>query len=88
MIFCFLSGELQTYGFYLWTHKINGQFIRYLKGNANKASLTLQISSCSYEDSGEYICRAWNQIGKQKYESNKTTTIIVNRKYIFNSPLN
>ncbi|XP_052066123.1 uncharacterized protein LOC127705811 [Mytilus californianus] len=78
MLFCVLSGELQTYGFNLWTHKINEQFIRYIEGNVNKATLTLLISSCSFEDSGEYICRAWNQIGKEKYVSNKTTTITVN----------
>ncbi|VDI47658.1 Hypothetical predicted protein [Mytilus galloprovincialis] len=79
MLFCALSGDLQTYGFYLWTHKMNGHFIRHLKGNVNKVTSTLLISSCSFEDSGEYICSAWNQIGNEKYESNKTTTITVNQ---------
>lgn len=79
MLFCVLSGELQTYGFYLWTHTINGKFIRYLKGNINKVTSTLLISSCSYKDVGDYECRAWNQIGKEIYDSNKTTKIIVNR---------
>ncbi|XP_052066927.1 uncharacterized protein LOC127706386 isoform X2 [Mytilus californianus] len=75
---CILSGDLQYYGFSQWTHTVNGKFIRKLNGRNHGNTSSLLIQSCSYEDVGNYTCRAWNENNHKKYWSNKTTILTVN----------
>ncbi|VDI83611.1 Hypothetical predicted protein [Mytilus galloprovincialis] len=73
-----MLGDLDTYGFDLWSHTVNGVFIRHLKGENNRNMSILVISQCSFRDSGDYSCNAWNTKGENKYRSNKTTAVVVN----------
>lgn len=75
-----MLGDLDTYGFDLWSHTVNGVFIRHLKGENNRNMSILVISQCSFRDSGDYSCNAWNTKGENKYRSNKTTAVVVNGK--------
>lgn len=77
---CILSGDLQFYGFSQWTHSVYGKFIRNLNGRNDGNTSTLLIQSCSYEDAGNYTCRAWNKNNHTNYWSNKTTILTINGK--------
>lgn len=82
-ISCYMLGDLVMYGFDLWSHTANGVFIRHLKGENNGNISILVIRHCSYRDSGEYSCNAWNTKNNiSQYWSNKTTSIVVNCKNI------
>lgn len=79
---CALSGDLLKYGFGRWTHEINGQLIKKLVGIIRGNRTSIVINSCTYRDSGEYTCTAWNKNKNDIYWSNKTTSIKVNGRLV------
>lgn len=82
-ISCYMFGNLETYGFDLWSHTVNGVLIRHLKGESNGNLSILAVRQSSYSDSGCYSCNAWNTKGETKYWSNKTTSVVVNGKEFY-----
>lgn len=77
-----MFGDLDTYGFYPWSHTVNEVFIRHLKGETNGNMSVLVIRQCSFRDSGKYSCNAWNTKEHNQYWSNKTTVVVVNGKRV------
>lgn len=79
---CYITGNIDTYGFDLWSHTVNGVFIRLLKGESNGNLSILVIRQCSFRDSGDYSCNVWDKKGNKQYWSNKTTAVVVYGKDI------
>lgn len=78
---CSISGELIIFGFYPWVHSFGNHMIRSLSGNVTDNSSVLEIDSCSYEDNGEYTCKAWNKDSMEIITQNRTINVTVTGKY-------
>ncbi|VDI19592.1 Hypothetical predicted protein, partial [Mytilus galloprovincialis] len=74
---CRVSGEMTELGFMPWEHKFHGTYIRSMTGNITGNVSFLSIDSCSYEDTGEYVCEAWNQDFLQIYHQKRSTNLII-----------
>ncbi|CAC5385527.1 unnamed protein product [Mytilus coruscus] len=74
---CFISTEMPIYGFTSWTHAYQGTLIRLLNGKMQGNHSILTIDSCSYEDTGDYTCIAWNEYNGNSVYANKTVTLFV-----------
>lgn len=77
---CSLSGDLDTYGFDLWQHAIDGVVVRELVGVISNNRSALVIASCSFNDRGDYTCIAWNRKKRKKDYLRKSTEVKVNGK--------
>lgn len=74
---CTIKTGLPSYGFYLWRHFFNGEFIRTLNGSVHSMKSVLEVETCSYQDAGEYECTAWNKYGNTTFVSHKNISLIV-----------
>ncbi|CAC5358502.1 unnamed protein product [Mytilus coruscus] len=77
-IFCDINRHQSESGFAPWIHSYNGIFIRYLKGTQNDTCSIISIDACSWEDTGQYSCRAWVKDFNQILWKNETTSLIIN----------
>lgn len=76
---CIIKTALPKYGFSPWIHSINGNYIRTLNGSMRGIESVLELT-CSYQNTGEYTCTAWNEYGKTSLVKNKTISLSVDGK--------
>ncbi|CAC5378099.1 unnamed protein product [Mytilus coruscus] len=75
---CTLYSEMSSFGFNSWTHLFNGIAVRVLHGVTYGNMSILNISFCSYQDAGIYLCSAWHKFNDKAYHSNSSTTLTFN----------
>lgn len=79
---CIIRTEFPLFGFNYWIHSRHGMTIRNLYGVKLHTKSALTIKSCSYEDSGNYTCIAYNKNGGETTYGNKTVSLFVYGTYM------
>lgn len=81
---CIAFSEFSIFGFSPWMHFFRGIFIRSIRGKNQGNVSILSISSCNYQDTGDYTCIAWNEHNGTILYTNKTVELSVNSEYTSN----